>query len=664
MLKTLRSKLIIFMALVLLLTASAVVYLTQRDVGREVMTIEQNNVENILDGVFLNLQGVYRNVIADRITSIEQSRERLQRESGFVLAALALYAHREALAPTHTLATTELGHWLAQLDMGTTSFFIADQQGLVVFDSEQQLTHKHLDDIKDIRGQPLSGVINTPESSFAQFAVFSPDPTDDIQRLAFIQRVPERHWILGASVDISHIKARENARLAQVVRELRRQFAQARIADTGSLFIFNRDYEFVIPPANTHLPEALLVDLTTLTQGVQRDRPQQGSVVVNGEYLVSYTRYFQSLGWFLGAIIPATELQTPAQELVRRQSVLIAGIFILSVIAAIGFAQLILRPLGLLAIEAKQLAQQDLTTDTYTPKRIETLTRHYTDEVGALAAAFLFMQVELKNNVRRLLETTAAKERYQSELNVAREIQMSFLPQELPIADSHRECALYAVLEPAREVGGDLYDFFMLDDTRLCFTIGDVSDKGMPAALYMAITRTLIQSYTARDSDPARIIRLVNDSLSKDNPKSMFVTLILGILDLNTGQICYANAGHNPPIILNHNDRCEFIEGISGPVVGALEGMDYHNLYMTLTPGDSLFLYTDGVTEATNAHCELFSEERLVYAITHAHSTAPEPLIQHIRSRLREFVVDAPQSDDITMLMIAYHGQATAPEAP
>lgn len=664
MLKTLRSKLITFMALVLLLTASAVVYLTHRDVGREITTIEQNNVENVLDGVFLNLQGVYRNVIADRIASIQESRERLQRESGFVLAALALYAQNDTLGSTPSLTATEFGHWLAQLDMGTTSFFIADHHGRVVFDSEHRLTQQYLNEINDIRGQPLSGVINTPVSSFAQFAVFSPDPTDDVQKLAFIQQVPDQEWILGAFVDISHIEARENARLAQVIRELRSQFAQARIANSGSLFIFNRDYEFVIPPANTHLPEHLLEHLTPLTQGGRHDQPQQGIVVVSGERLVSYSRYFQSLNWFLGAIIPETELQAPAQALVRRQSVLIAGIFVLSVIAAIGFAQLILRPLGLLATEAKQLAQQDLTTPTYTPQRIETLTRKYTDEVGALAAAFLFMQAELKNNVRRLLETTAAKERYQSELNVAREIQMSFLPQELPLAESHRELALYALLEPAREVGGDLYDFFMLDDTRLCFTIGDVSDKGMPAALYMAITRTLIQSYTARESDPGHIIRLVNDSLSKDNPKSMFVTLILGIIDIHTGQIGYANAGHNPPIIMTKHGECDFVQGISGPVVGAIEGMDYHNLHLTLTPGDSLFLYTDGVTEATNPQFELFSDERLLQTIRHAHGASPESLIHHIRSRLSEFVTDAPQSDDITMLIITYHGHPVTAETP
>ncbi len=662
MFKTLHSKLIAFIALVLLSTASAVVYLTHRDVGREVMHIEQNNVENILDGVFLNLQGVYRNVIADRIDSIEHSRERLQRESDFVLAVLTLYAQNTTY-PTPS-AVSEFRNWLAQLDMGTTNFFIADTQGQIFFDSENNLVQQNLSELSDIRGQPLSGVVNTPQSSFAQFAVFSPNDNPDIQKLAFLQRTPAWDWILGAFVDISHIKAREKARLAQVVKELESQFAQARITDTGSLFIFNREHEIIIPPAHIGFPERLLPNLPTRTPQMQRDRPERSVILVDGERLVSYTRYFQSLNWFLGAIIPETELQAPAQELVRRQSVLIGGIFVLSVIAAMGFAQLILRPLGLLATEAKQLAQQDLTTNTYTPKCIETLTRKYTDEVGALAAAFLFMQAELKNNVRRLLETTAAKERYQSELNVAREIQMSFLPQELPLADTHRELALYALLEPAREVGGDLYDFFMLDDTRLCFTIGDVSDKGMPAALYMAITRTLIQSYTARESDPGHIIRLVNDSLSKDNPKSMFVTLILGIIDIHTGQIGYANAGHNPPIIMTQHGECDFVQGISGPVVGAIEGMDYHNLNMTLTPGDSLFLYTDGVTEAMNPQFELFSDERLLQTIRHAHGASPESLIQHIRSRLSEFAADAPQSDDITMLMIAYHGQTTTAETP
>lgn len=694
MFKSLRSKLIAFMAMILLFTASMIIYFTHRDVGREILRIEDKNVENVLNSVFLNIEGVYRGVITDRLASIEESKVRLKREMGFVLSVLDLHARKKRLfdqvgsiTPGRDLedvdepernseledndkSKAEHGsesedrfkgdfvQWLGRLDMGTTSFVIADANHEVFFDSEHTLVSQNLARVRDIKGLPLSALINHPDAAYIQYVVFSPesagDGGGDIQKLGFLSRFQDWDWVLGAFVDISHIQAMEKSRLDQLIKGLNDQFKKTRIAHTGSLFIFDRNDELIIPPHRVDNVQALQAHFSTLAQNAGQNGASK--ITVEGDEIIAYSRFFRPLNWYLTALVPAAEIQAPAEALVRRQSVVIAGVFLLSILAAVLLVRHISGPLVVLAEQARELAGQDLTTDDYDPGQIAGLTQKYRDEVGALAGSFLFMQEELKKNVRSLVETTAAKERYQSELSLAREIQMSILPKIFPPFPEIKAFDLFALLEPAREVGGDLYDFFMMDEHHLCFTVGDVSDKGMPAALYMAITRTLIQSHAAKESSPARIMALVNNDLSKDNPKSMFVTLILGIMDIRTGRIMYANAGHNLPILLDNAGECSFVHGISGPVAGAIEDMIYKELHLDLKPGESLFVYTDGVTEAMNSDQELFSDERLLQDTCRAGTRDVEELVHTVRERVVEFVAGAPQSDDITMLMLTYHG--------
>jgi phosphoserine phosphatase RsbU/P len=172
----------------------------------------------------------------------------------------------------------------------------------------------------------------------------------------------------------------------------------------------------------------------------------------------------------------------------------------------------------------------------------------------------------------------------------------------------------------------------------------------------MAIARTLIQSHSANESSPALIMTRVNNDLSKDNPKSMFVTLIIAVMNIRTGHVRYANAGHNLPIILDREGNCNFVEGISGPVAGAMEGISYKELFIDLRPKDALFIYTDGITEAMNLKQELFSDEKLLLDACQAGTTEVEEFVKNIRERVVKFVDGAPQSDDITMLMLKYNG--------
>ncbi|MDH3860164.1 MAG: SpoIIE family protein phosphatase [Gammaproteobacteria bacterium] len=240
-------------------------------------------------------------------------------------------------------------------------------------------------------------------------------------------------------------------------------------------------------------------------------------------------------------------------------------------------------------------------------------------------------------------------ERMEQELSVGHEIQMSMVPAAFPAYPDRDEFSLHAMLKPAREVGGDFYDFFLIDDDHLCLVVGDVSGKGVPAALFMAVTKTMIKSHAIDDQSPASIVTRVNDNLSADNPASMFVTLFLAIVNTRTGEFCFTNAGHNPPYVCDANSGVTVMDQRHGPVLGAVEGVAFKEDSRSLCEGDQLFVFTDGVTEAMNPDNHLYSDPRLEALLAKA-ADAPEQLIGQVVADVERFADGADQADDITVL--------------
>ena len=257
----------------------------------------------------------------------------------------------------------------------------------------------------------------------------------------------------------------------------------------------------------------------------------------------------------------------------------------------------------------------------------------------------------------------AAKARMQEELNVGRDIQRSMLPSVFPAFPDRKEIELYAVLEPAMEVGGDLYDFFLVDDHRLCFVIGDVSGNGVPAALFMAMTKIMVKTRAASDPSPASIVTHVNDALSADNESCMFVTLYLGILNLRDGTLVTTNAGHNHPLLKRRDGRFEWLTAQDGPLVGPMPGIAFKESTIHLAPGDELFFYTDGVTEADNVRRELFGNDRLKAVLDQSRAGSVADRISVVMNAVKTFAADASQADDITMLGLRYYGVAPSDAA-
>ena len=259
---------------------------------------------------------------------------------------------------------------------------------------------------------------------------------------------------------------------------------------------------------------------------------------------------------------------------------------------------------------------------------------------------------------RREMEAqlTAAKERMEDELNIGRDIQMSMVPVDWPAFPERKEFSIYATLQPAREVGGDFYDMFLIDDDHLCFVVADVSDKGVPAALFMAVSKTLIKSHAVADLSPASILTAVNSELAEHNESSMFVTIFLCVLEVSTGQLVYTNAGHNPPYIKTSGHGLITLDQRHGPVAGAVDGVAYGENRQQLDPGDYVIMFTDGVTEAMSPERELYSEERLEELLEGADLVSTEHAIDLIFDSVVEHADTAEQSDDITILALAFAG--------
>lgn len=281
---------------------------------------------------------------------------------------------------------------------------------------------------------------------------------------------------------------------------------------------------------------------------------------------------------------------------------------------------------------------------------------HTGDEIESLSAAISDMFVGMKNYMSFLLTVTREKERIGAELDVANNIQASMLPRIFPAFPDHNEFDIYATMDPAKEVGGDFYDYFMLDDHTIGLVMADVSGKGVPAALFMVISKTLIKNRCQDSRSPAEILSYVNDQLSEGNDSDMFVTVWLAILDINTGKGLAANAGHEHPAIRRKGGKYELDIYRHSPAVATMEGMRFREHPFELNPGDSLFVYTDGVPEANDEAGKFYGTDRMIECLNADPDADVQKLLIEVREDIRKFAGEAEQFDDITMLAFDFWG--------
>ena len=340
---------------------------------------------------------------------------------------------------------------------------------------------------------------------------------------------------------------------------------------------------------------------------------------------------------------------------------IILTLIILVVLVVVGQSlflhRTLLQPLKQISDEALRFSKEGEKTE----KKLRDTIRNQ-DEIGHLAGSIDRMEEQIQNYVKSITQITAEKERINTELTLATKIQADMLPHVFPAFPERKEFELFANMDPAKEVGGDFFDFFLVDNDHLCITIADVSGKGIPAALFMMASKILLKNNAMTGKGPAEILTDVNAAICANNREQMFVTIWLGILEISTGRLTAANAGHEYPVLMRAGKDFELYRDKHGFVIGGMEGAEYSQYELQLNPGDKLFLYTDGVTEATDANKELFGSGRMIAVLNERKDTSPTQMLEGVRRAVDDFVKEAEQFDDLTMLCLAYKGPDAAEE--
>ncbi|MEL7622580.1 MAG: SpoIIE family protein phosphatase [Clostridiales bacterium] len=434
------------------------------------------------------------------------------------------------------------------------------------------------------------------------------------------------------------------------------------------------EYAFILDESGKELissvPGKTLADY--ITDQSQRDVLTQkmlasttnASLYNEDEIMAGYT-LIATTNWKAGILIDYQKIIAPArrvEELTRNSgdhfrqylggrissAILVsltvtAFILISALLVSKRVAKSITKPLALLTDGAGNISEGNLEY------RIEIKSG---DEIETLADSFNTMTGKLRDYIENLAKITAENQRISTELNIATQIQMDMLPNIFPAFPGRKEFEIYAAMQPAKEIGGDFYDFFLIDDDHLGIVIADVSGKSIPAALFMVIAKTLINNRTRTKEEPQDVFANVNRQLREGNETAMFVTAWLGILEISTGLMTFVNAGHNPPLLKKAGGTYEYLKTKKGFVLGGMDGLSYTQIETQLEKGDMLYLYTDGVTEANNPAGELYGEKRLRDTLNASLDLTPPELLPKIKADIDSFAKGAPQFDDVTMLAL------------
>ena len=417
-------------------------------------------------------------------------------------------------------------------------------------------------------------------------------------------------------------------------------------------FIIGPKGDFIVHPDRTRILKTNYYDYATgkdadryrkLGDAMTAGKSGEESVWIDGIRSDVYFAPLLHSGWSMGIVVPVKRLLMPGILYGTMIIVLILlGVFLVFITCHRSIKKTS-TPLIKLAESAQEIATGRFDTKLPTIKS--------QDEIRLLRDSFDYMQTSLARYVEELKETTAQNASIESELGVARNIQMSMLPFTWPPFPDRDDLDIFGSVAPARAVGGDLFDFRIRDE-KLYFCIGDLSGKGIPAALVMTVISSMFRTLSASEDSPVKIVSNINSSMSSRNESMMFVTFFAGVLDLTTGELEYTNAGHNAPIVLS-SGKPHVLEVDSNVPLGIAADWEYSLQHTTLSPGTILFLYTDGLTEATKSGGQLFKEERVLeqLSLLEKHPSA-ERLINHMLHAAAEFVGDSEQSDDLTMLAL------------
>lgn len=441
------------------------------------------------------------------------------------------------------------------------------------------------------------------------------------------------------------------------LEHLTRIVSSCTILKGGHAFLLSQSGRVISHPNHDYIQKESIFSIANRTRNASLR--ELGVRMLHGDegffrYFSPYTRKIswacfapvKPSGWSVGISYAEEDVFADIHAL-RLKALAAGAISLLLLLGVTAWLSLrVTRPIRLLARHTTEIARGNL--DDSFP------TSPSNDEIGDLSRSFETMRRELKEYIANLASTTAARERLESELKIARQIQGNFLPRRFPPRSADRPVELHARLEPAMDVGGDCHDFFMTDSRHLFITVSDVSGKGVPAALFMAVSKTLIKGIAELGLPPCQVLERVNGELAIDNELCMFVTVIAASLDLRTGRLSYANAGHPSALLARRGEPVKWMELPRAGLMGVIPDFACPPAEIPLQDGDLVVFYSDGVTEAMNPARQQFGEERLRQVVEIHREATPAAVVEEIFRATREFAAGAPQSDDITVLAFRY----------
>lgn len=521
-----------------------------------------------------------------------------------------------------------------------------------------QYWYEHYDELEIEYDAEYSADTLTAQQ-YRQLMDHQPDFSPEYAGLQDVSRLPEEDQKLYAEVTYSWLISRIDqinqaynlSYVFGVVTEepYDRQFLLFISANPGDI---RGNGKGEVYPIGTELP-------------ITEDRQEAAQKAVAGEPLLSrneddkYIDYYYYVGSFDShdVLIGMSSYVGRIDKMISRQTAVLRTISVmllalLTALCLLNILFVVLRPLK--AVQKSIRLYKDTKDSQMVAENLSKIRSH--NEIAELSGDVAEMAEELTAYIKQNRQNAAKEERVRTELGLASRIQTAMLPTVFPPYPDRKDFEIFASMTPAKEVGGDFYDFFLSDDTHLCLVIADVSGKGVPAALYMMASKIMLSHLIKSGLSPAQVLAEANDYICSNNPEEMFVTVWLGILDLDTGKMMCANAGHEYPILKKPGQLYEIIKDKHGFVIGGINDVKYREYELQMDPGSSLFLYTDGLPEAVNPDNKMFGTAGILERLNAEPERSPEEILRDMKNAVSEYAQGMKPFDDLTMMCITYHG--------
>lgn len=669
---TLRLLVLITVLGALLVTAFAFMIFTRHEVTTSMLSAGDEEAVNVLRVIKLNIGNQYEDLQFFRRYALRRYQDQSRNLISLVISQIDYFhelSRRGIL--TEEEARRAALESVQRLRYGKHDyFFIYDANDVAISHPDPKVRGRNMSASRDVKGNPVQKIMRemTRHRPDGFCTMYWPKlgGTKPFPKLLYFRLYPEWNWLVGTGVYIDDIDGDTEKKMGNMMALLRRTIGEVKVADTGYFTLFNGKKKILIHPSlsgtdGSRLGEnAMGADSLDKLMKAARDPSVPLKYLWDkpdhpGQYRFlkySHVERFAPLDWFITSSVYQDEMERPAKIIIGRQIIFMIIFLLFCMLAVYLLLSRVTGPLAKLTRHAEHLRRSDFViTDEGSG---ELLSIRFPQEVSRLARTMWNMEGRLSEYLKTLRETTAARERMESELRIAREIQMSMLPVLKTALEGRTDIDLAAVLEPAREVGGDLYDFFFIDEQHLCLLVGDVSDKGVPAALFMARSKGLLRSIAMREeSAPDRIFSAVNRELLESNETRMFITAFLGILNVQTGDLIFSNAGHVPPLLIAAAGSCETVALPPGKPLGISRESVYASRHLQLNVNDRLLVFTDGISEAMDTRGEFYGEERLAAALQgHQDLVTAKDVVEAVLREIRAFSERVPQFDDIAVVCL------------